>query len=619
MAMSFRTARNSGLMILLLIIFAESIFSYVTIAQNSRRLNQIITIDDPKLRRWHDIAEIVAEAKHRLYEFQAGKREVVAPVDLLINRALAEVKSIRALATDENEIASIDVIEQTAKKLKQAIYAYEVEVRHGYRGGASAKEMEEIATKTADRIAQLSREGAAYVSKRIEDEKRAILEVSSFSKKTLGGVLALAVIATVVNAVFMAKALARPIKELLAGTQRLASGDLGHRVIVESEDDIGQLARSFNAMAEELRRSQHELLTAKAYTDNIIKSMTNSLVVVDQEFIIKTVNLATCDLLGYSEHELIGSPLTMIFADGRIEAAGLDRVKAKGFANHIETVYLAKDGARIRVLFSGSMVRGDQEDSQDIVCVAQDVTMQAEAMRAGHLASLGEMAAGVAHEINNPINSIINFAQIMLDDAAAGQPATPEMLTRIIKEGDRVAGIVSSLLSFAREGEKVKKPVRVSEVLDETLALVEAQLRKDGMDLHVEIPAALPLITAHFQQIQQVFLNIINNARYALNKRFPSADPGKSLRIGAKEVWIEEIHFLETFFLDQGTGIPAEVIDKVINPFFSTKPTGRGTGLGLAISHGIVTDHQGKLIIESKEGHYTRVRVLLPIEATQKP
>lgn len=615
MAMSFRAARNLGLLILFVIILFESLFAYLIMARSSDRLTGIITTDQVKLMSWYDVAEIVATGKDQLYDFRLGKREVVASVDLLIDRALKEVESIRVLATDREEIASIDEIVKTANTLKGALNAYGIEVHQGSRDSDSAKQMEGLATRTADRIAELGRDAAAYVSRRIEEKNKDILKITHFSQSTLGFVLLVAIVATVVNGLFMARALARPIEKLVAGTKRLAEGDLHYRVDISGADEIGQLARSFNVMAEELTSSQHELLKAKRYTDNIIMSMMNALVVVNRHSNIVIVNKATCDLLGYTEAELIGKPISMIFARGYFREIGIDDLAEGGFISNVETTYMAKDGRNIRVLFSGAVMCDEDKKFAGIVCVAQDITLQAEAMRAGHLASLGELAAGVAHEINNPINSIINFAQILIDELERLNVDLENYPRLIIKEGDRVAAIVSSLLSFAREGEKVKSLVSILEVLDETLSLAEAQMHKDGIALKTDVPRDLPRIDGHFQQIQQVFLNIMNNARYALNAKFPGVHPDKLLRIQVQQLEQDGRVFLATSFYDHGSGIPSEIIDKVINPFFSTKPAGRGTGLGLAISHGIIADHGGRLLFESVEGEYTKVTVLLPVFA----
>jgi signal transduction histidine kinase len=200
----------------------------------------------------------------------------------------------------------------------------------------------------------------------------------------------------------------------------------------------------------------------------------------------------------------------------------------------------------------------------------------------------------------------------MMDEVKKGEIPAEEIPELIIKEGDRVASIVSSLLSFARENEKEKKPIDARDVLDEVLALTEAQIIKDGINLTIDFPSGLSNVLADFQQIEQVFLNIINNARFALNQKHPKAHPKKNFVIHGTEETIDDRHYVEVTFLDYGTGIPSAIIDKVYNPFFSTKPSGIGTGLGLAISHGIITDHNGKLIFESTYGEFTKVTVLLP-------
>jgi two-component system, NtrC family, sensor kinase len=245
--------------------------------------------------------------------------------------------------------------------------------------------------------------------------------------------------------------------------------------------------------------------------------------------------------------------------------------------------------------------------------ITEKTTLQAEAMRASHLASLGELAAGVAHEINNPINGIINYAQILLNKIERERKES-EIAGRIIKEGNRIAGIVRSLLSFARERKEEKGPVNIAKILHETITLTEAQIRKDGINLKIDIRPDLPEIIANQQQIQQVFLNVISNARYALNKKYRETYEGKNLDIAGEKFVADGSSYIRVTFHDQGTGIPREILDKVMNPFFSTKPSGEGTGLGLSISHGIVRDHGGRIMLESLEGRFTVVMIDLPLK-----
>jgi len=245
----------------------------------------------------------------------------------------------------------------------------------------------------------------------------------------------------------------------------------------------------------------------------------------------------------------------------------------------------------------------------------EKLALQAETVRAAHLASLGELSAGVAHEINNPINGIINCAQILVN-RCSGHQKEKEICEMIIGEGKRVANIVQALLSFAREREGEKRPVHLNSIMADSMALTAAHLRRDNVKLTVDIPYDLPVFIAHHQQIQQVFLNLINNAHYALNHKYPKGSEDKSLKITAEMVSVNQREFIRVFFLDNGTGIPSDIMDKVMNPFFSTKPEDKGTGLGLSISHGIIADHGGRLSIESKEGEFMKIIIDLPVGET---
>jgi C4-dicarboxylate-specific signal transduction histidine kinase len=292
-----------------------------------------------------------------------------------------------------------------------------------------------------------------------------------------------------------------------------------------------------------------------------------------------------------------GCPAVKSFGTGREEVAQLETADGRLWELR---AYPVKDGA---------------ETVSNVLTVAVDVTektaFQAETMRAAHLASIGELAAGVAHEINNPINGIINYAQLLVDECNKTR-TNGEVPNRIIKEGERIATIVRSLLSFARERKEEKRPVDIHEILSDALALSRAQLKKDGITLKVDMPLELPRIAAHSQQIQQVFLNLINNARFALNQKYRGSHDGKVFEITGEEAACDGCRQLRISFHDMGTGIPADKINKVIDPFFTTKPRGLGTGLGLSISHGIISDHGGKLLIQSVEGQFTEVQILLP-------
>ncbi len=257
----------------------------------------------------------------------------------------------------------------------------------------------------------------------------------------------------------------------------------------------------------------------------------------------------------------------------------------------------------------------EAEKVSSVLLLVSDITekmaMQAEAMHAGHMASLGELAAGVAHEINNPITGIINYGQILINECSP-ESMQKDIGDRIVKEGERIGRIVKTLLSYARSGREEKKPTRVLAVLEESIILTQAQIRKEGIDLKVDLPDDLPEVDANFQQIQQGFMNIINNVRYALNEKYPGRHKNKRFEITGEKVTISGRPYVRIVFYDQGVGISAHELSMLTKPFFSTKPFGKGTGLGLNITQRIITDHGGQLSFESAKGEFTRVIVDLP-------
>jgi len=186
------------------------------------------------------------------------------------------------------------------------------------------------------------------------------------------------------------------------------------------------------------------------------------------------------------------------------------------------------------------------------------------------------------------------------------------------KEGDRIARIVEGLLSFARRRHEDKTVISIEQILSDSMALTAAQLRNDNITVKTDIPDELPNIKAQAHEIEQVFVNIISNARHALHKKFPDPHEDKFLEVTAETTNSHGQPYVRVSFKDNGTGIPAAVIDKVMNPFFSTKTEGKRTGLGLSISHGIVEEHGGRLRIESEEGRYTKVVMELPVHLKTK-
>jgi PAS domain S-box-containing protein len=243
---------------------------------------------------------------------------------------------------------------------------------------------------------------------------------------------------------------------------------------------------------------------------------------------------------------------------------------------------------------------------------AEREEMRRQLYQSSKLASVGELAAGVAHEINNPLNGVINFAQLLKDESTGRTEFERQMIDGILDEGARIARIVRDLLTFARHDAHELYEVSVEEMIRTSLSLFGRQLEKDGIEVEVEIEPSLPPVRADGSRLRQVVVNMISNAYHAL--RAKPAGERKLFRVSARSAQKEGGHVVLEFF-DTGVGVRSADINRLFDPFFTTRRDAGGTGLGLSISFGIIRDHGGTIRVESEEGHYTRFIVELPTTA----
>jgi PAS domain S-box-containing protein len=269
--------------------------------------------------------------------------------------------------------------------------------------------------------------------------------------------------------------------------------------------------------------------------------------------------------------------------------------------------YLDADGKLVRYVGTTLDITERRQLEQ------QKAAMDAQMRQQQKLESIGTLASGVAHEINNPITGILNYAQL-IQDRLPGNSTLTEFTGGIIRETQRVATIVRNLLTFARNEKQHHSPARITDIIDAVLALVRSVLRHDQITLTVNVPADLPQLKCRSQQIQQVIMNLMTNARDALNERYPGHDPDKVITLEARLVEKAGRRWIRLVVEDHGTGISPEIREKVFDPFFTTKERGKGTGLGLSISHGIVMEHHGEWTVESEPGRFTRMLVDLPVD-----
>lgn len=238
--------------------------------------------------------------------------------------------------------------------------------------------------------------------------------------------------------------------------------------------------------------------------------------------------------------------------------------------------------------------------------------LEAKLRQQQRLESIGTLASGVAHEINNPIQGIMNYAELISVSEFA-DAEIKEFAAEIEHETKRVAMIVRNLLAFSRqEVEKSMVSTTVSSIVEGTLSLIHAVLRKDQIRLRIELPPELPALYCRPQQVQQVIMNLVTNARDALNARFPSYDDNKRIDIIGHAFERGGATWVRISVSDHGGGVPDDVVARIFDPFFTTKGRDQGTGLGLSVSHGIVAEHGGELRLDNRVGTGAIFHVELP-------
>lgn len=287
-----------------------------------------------------------------------------------------------------------------------------------------------------------------------------------------------------------------------------------------------------------------------------------------------------------------------------------------------EVVYIRRDGTNViceatAVPIMFSKIRSEIVFATDITEKKQleesRQQIEAQLRQQQKLEAIGTLAGGVAHEINNPINGIMNYAQLIYD-ASDECSASAEYSKEIIHETERISTIVKNLLQFSRHEKQSHSYASIYDIINQTLSLVNTIIRKDQIKLVIDLDEGLPDIKCRSQQIQQVIMNLLTNARDALNVKYPEFDENKVIRLSCGLFEKDDRRWLRLTVLDYGCGITEDVKDRVFEPFFSTKPKEIGTGLGLSISYGIVNDHHGSISFDSIPGEYTKCILILPVD-----
>jgi PAS domain S-box-containing protein len=357
-------------------------------------------------------------------------------------------------------------------------------------------------------------------------------------------------------------------------------------------DNAGELLQIRGLMLDitGLRASQSELHRERDFSAKILSNTQSLILVADTAGLISYGNQRCYDA-GFDEKELVGRPLLELAAPGFVRplAEAVQHTLDGQQVDNLELEIVRRSGASGKFSANLSPMRDESGNVTSIVLVLTDITdaavLRDKLVHAEKMAAVGQLVSGVAHEVNNPLTAILGFADLLLE--SPDLPATARKDLRVIlQEAQRTKQIVQNLLSFARQMPPQRSPVQLNPILRRTIQLRSYDLNSHGIEVTEHLDEGLPDVMGDAHQLQQVFLNILNNAYDAVH------EVGRPARIQITSVRTGDS--VEVSFTDNGKGISHP--DKIFDPFFTTKEIGKGTGLGLSICYGIVQEHGGEIL-----------------------
>jgi PAS domain S-box-containing protein len=437
-----------------------------------------------------------------------------------------------------------------------------------------------------------------------------------------------------VAAALVARRIARPVQQLAEGAAAIARGELYQRIEPVAADELGRLAAAFNHMAVQLlqqrraleeahaglRQKFEELIDLKSYTDNILGSLTNGIVTIDLDGRVVTLNPAAEQLTGFFRGEAAGRYCTELFAHTpEVSDLLTDTLASHAPLTSVPLTLRRRNGSALPIELSTAPLKGAEGKALGVVAVLRDVTLvrqlENDLRRSDRLAALGTLATGLAHEIKNPLTSLLTFSK-HLERKFDDENFRARFASVVPRELERINGIVERLLELARPVRVSFTLVRLPELLERALELYGDQLDERRIEIVREYARDVPQIQADKEALYRVYVNLVSNAIDAmpsggrLTVRAGWAATGDPLPPPARR---RSTNRVKVEIEDTGVGIEPSETERIFNPFYTTRDS--GTGLGLALAHKVVQDHGGLISVKSTPRVGTTFTIVLSLVA----
>lgn len=356
-------------------------------------------------------------------------------------------------------------------------------------------------------------------------------------------------------------------------------------------------------------RLASKLDTSQQYLTNILHSSDSAIMVVDNEEKYVSWNKGAENIFGFTEKEVLGKPTTLLLPEGSKYENELkyilDEIRTRGYISINETERKTKDGKIVTIQLTVTKLPGNNGNATGRTVIIRDFTevkrLQQQVDQSEKLAVIGQLAAGVAHEIGNPLTSISAIVQIL--QRKSPDDFFSEQLSTIKENIDRISRIVRELVDFSRPPSHERTLIQITDIIKTAIGIVKYDKRVKKVDFKTELDKDAPVIMLVPDQLLQVFVNILINALDAIQ--------------GNGQIIVKSAHDNNNIYVsitDDGCGIDSSTINNIFDPFFTTKDVGKGTGLGLSVSYGIIKKFHGDIFVESKLNEGTKFTIKIPIE-----
>lgn len=648
-----------SLFFLFLLFTMGAVMTMFYILRVTTRLDTLITLHQVEILR-QDLVINVQTVQSHLYTLGTsfGKE-----LDVIVENVATLDNAVQKCSGCHHspEITSkIKIIQDLTEQYKEALSTFITTTA----GRERVERLQIVAANIGNMILAKTQEMAIIANQRLNDKTIAAIKDVSSSRIILIVTLLLCFFIALAIAASLTREVTEPVSELLKATRKIKTGELGYTTSYAGKDEFKELLESFNDMSITLNENNKKIIQHLVRLSGLYRITLSFHAITNIEDIYKEVSYGIAELVEIEQCGVILLDKDKDLFIHRFPAFGLNqeqianiRISKENFIDiyrssnrrpltlndntsalpfgeidknlnvkNLMLIWIRQKGELLGAIRAANKKSGDfsEEDSRILGILANNVSValenaklyenlrkqmaelkeaQEQLVQAAKLAAIGELASNIAHEINNPLTSILGYSELIKEEVDINNIMRD--IEVIEKESLRARDIVHQLLEFSRKRPLEIKEIQINDIMSEVLALAAVPLKDSNIKLS-KFYGDIPLIEGDANQLKQVFLNVINNAIFAMQG-------GGSLGVTTTMMANDNVH-IEIH--DTGKGIPKEILQRIFEPFFTTKQE-KGTGLGLSVSYKIIQSHNGRIDVESEEGRGTKFTIVLPVSVKQ--